>query len=146
MYALFASIPIVYEEGRGWLPVPGTLPLLSVLVGALAGAAINFVYSVRYFAKRLDEAGGSLAPEYRLPPMALGSVTFPIGFFLFAWTSSPDIHWFPSIVGLVFIGASFLLIFQSGLNYLLDTCEFATPRAGRHRCFEPIAARRARLG
>jgi hypothetical protein len=50
----------------------------------------------------------------------IGAITFPVGFFLLGWTSSPSIHWFPSILGLVLIGMSFLLIFQAGINYLLD--------------------------
>lgn len=71
----------------------------------------------------------------RLPPMMLGALTFPIGFFIVGWTSNPDIHWFPSLIGFVLIGMSFLLIFQvsaslgrganvlmpqSGINYLID--------------------------
>lgn len=44
--------------------------------------------------------------------MMIGSITFPIGFFLIGWTSNPNIFWFPSFVGFVFIGMSFLLIFQ----------------------------------
>lgn len=57
----------------------------------------------------------------RLPPMMLGSVLFPIGFFLLGWTSKPSIHWFPSTLGLYFVGTSFLLIFQAGINTLIDT-------------------------
>ena len=48
----------------------------------------------------------------RLPPMMIGSILFPVGFFILGWTSSPNIHWFPSMVGLALVGASFLLIFQ----------------------------------
>lgn len=44
--------------------------------------------------------------------MMLGSVMLPTGFFLAGWTSDPDIHWFPSVVGFTLIGVSFLLIFQ----------------------------------
>jgi hypothetical protein len=36
------------------------------------------------------------------------------------WTSDPSINWFPSVLGLYFIGNSFLLIFQGGINYLID--------------------------
>lgn len=64
------------------------------------------------------EKHGSVEPEWRLPPMLLGSACFPIGFFILGWTSDPNIHWFPSVVGLYFIGASFLLIFQAGIKYV----------------------------
>ncbi|KAL7424095.1 hypothetical protein Q5752_001680 [Cryptotrichosporon argae] len=120
LYLLFAAIPIIYEDGRGWSPVPGSLPILAVLVGTMLGALVNYIYSEKYFARYLDAHGGKAPPERRLPPMMLGSICFPIGFFIVGWTSSPSIHWFPSLVGFVFVGASFLLIFQAGINYLID--------------------------
>ncbi|WWC85578.1 uncharacterized protein L201_000442 [Kwoniella dendrophila CBS 6074] len=120
LYLLFASIPIIFEETRGWSSVPGSLPNLATLVGTLLAAALNYMYSVLIFAKYLDEHGGKAPPEKRLPPMMLGSILFPIGFFLIGWTSKPEIFWLPSLIGLTLIGMSFLLIFQSGINYLID--------------------------
>jgi hypothetical protein len=38
LYMLFGAIPIVYEENRGWSPVAGTLPFLSVLTGCFIAA------------------------------------------------------------------------------------------------------------
>lgn len=45
---LFGAIPIVYEENRGWSPVAGTLPFLSVLTGCFiaAGKSPVFVHYV----------------------------------------------------------------------------------------------------
>ncbi|KZO98541.1 MFS general substrate transporter [Calocera viscosa TUFC12733] len=119
LYLLFAAVPIIYEEHRGWSTLVGSLPFLATLLGTILAAGINILYSQRYFAPYI-EAHGSAPPERRLPPMMLGSITFPIGFFLLGWTSDPSIHWLPSIIGLVFIGMSFLLIFQAGINYLID--------------------------
>lgn len=76
--------------------------------------------------------------------MMLGSILFPAGFFLVSlsgtlshsaysilicvtlisqagWTSQPSTHWFPSVLGFSMIGTAFLLIFQAGLNYLIDS-------------------------
>ncbi|WVR03429.1 hypothetical protein IAU60_000420 [Kwoniella sp. DSM 27419] len=120
LYLLFASIPIIFEENRGWSPVPASLPNLATLVGCLIAALLNFLYAKYAFAKYMDTHGGRAPPERRLPPMMLGAVLFPIGFFIIGWTSKPSIHWFPSLVGFVLIGMSFLLIFQAGINYLID--------------------------
>jgi MFS transporter, DHA1 family, multidrug resistance protein len=111
LYLLFAAVPIVYEEGRGWNPLVGSLPFLAVLVGTMIAATVNIVYSQKVFAPYVEKHGRA-EPERRLPPMMLGALTFPIGFFLLGWTSNPDIHWFPSVLGLTFVGTSFLLIFQ----------------------------------
>ncbi|GFZ43771.1 Uncharacterized MFS-type transporter [Saitozyma sp. JCM 24511] len=120
LYMLFASLDIIYAETRGWGPVPSSLPILATLVGTLIAAGLNFTYSEHYFGRYLDTHGGKARPEKRLPPMMLGAITFPIGFFIIGWTSSPSIHWFPGLVGLTLVGMSFLLIFQSGMNYLID--------------------------
>jgi DHA1 family multidrug resistance protein-like MFS transporter len=54
----------------------------------------------------VDKHGGKAEPEMRLPPMMIGSILFPIGFFIVGWTSKASIHWFPSLVGFYFIGES----------------------------------------
>lgn len=120
LYLLFAAIPIIYEETRGWKTVPASLPNLATLVGTFIAAGVNYIYAEKFFARYLDEHGGKAPPERRLPPMMIGSIAFPVGFFIIGWTSSPSVHWFPSLIGLSLIGMSFLLIFQSGTNYLID--------------------------
>ncbi|KIJ54776.1 hypothetical protein M422DRAFT_221142 [Sphaerobolus stellatus SS14] len=119
MYMLFAAIPIVYEEHRHWNTLQGGLAFLAVMVGNIASGAINLYYSQCVFLPHVNKFG-HLPPEKRLPPMMIGSISFPVGFFILGWTSERDIFWFPSLVGLFFIGMSFLLIFQSSINYLLD--------------------------
>ncbi|GAA95406.1 uncharacterized protein L969DRAFT_85083 [Mixia osmundae IAM 14324] len=120
LYALFEAVPIAFTEQRGWKPVPTATVFLAVLVGVLIAGIINIAYSVYVYAPKLDKAGGNLPPEARLPPMLLGSLLFPIGFFLFAWTSDPNISAAPQVIALVFIGCAFLLIFQNGINTLID--------------------------
>ncbi|EIM90804.1 MFS general substrate transporter [Stereum hirsutum FP-91666 SS1] len=120
LYLFFSAIPIIYEEGRGWNPVVGSLPFLAVLVGCVSAAGFNMWFTLRVFIPHMEKHEGRARPEMRLPPMMLGGITFPVGFFILGWTANPNIHWFPGMIGLTLIGASFLLIFQAGINYLLD--------------------------
>ncbi|GAA6064705.1 hypothetical protein JCM10212_001610 [Sporobolomyces blumeae] len=115
LYLLFGAVPIIFVDNKGWTPVQAALPFLAVLVGCLTAAAINLFYSVRVFAPYVDRHEGRARPEMRLPTMAIGSVLFPGGFFLLGWADTAG-----QIVGLWMIGTSFLLIFQSGINYLID--------------------------
>ncbi|BGP17112.1 hypothetical protein JCM10213_003891 [Rhodosporidiobolus nylandii] len=114
LYLMFSAVPIIFEEEHGWTPVQASLPFLAVLVGILIAALVNYLYSAHVFAPYLDKHG-SAPPEMRLPPMMLGGIVFPIGFFFLGWLPLPG-----KVVGLGFIGVAFLLIFQSGINYLLD--------------------------
>jgi DHA1 family multidrug resistance protein-like MFS transporter len=52
--------------------------------------------------------------------MIAGSLILPIGLFWFAWTSHPDIHWAPQVVSGIFIGLGIILIFMSGVTYMVD--------------------------
>lgn len=63
---------------------------------------------------------GLLAPEERLPPAFIGAVLLTIGFFWFAWTNSPSIHWMVSIAAGVPIGYGMIMVFLPILNYLID--------------------------
>ncbi|GAA5978913.1 hypothetical protein JCM11641_000091 [Rhodosporidiobolus odoratus] len=114
LYLMFSAVPIIFEETHGWTPVQGSLPFLGVLVGTLIAAFLNYIYSSHVFAPYLDKHG-SAPPEMRLPPMMLGGILFPVGFFFLGWLPLAG-----KIVGLALIGVAFLLIFQAGINYLLD--------------------------
>lgn len=103
LYANLAAFPVAFQEVRGWNLVVGALPFLSVLVGIMLGA-IPTVLNQKYYFKRLQQNDGKPVPEARLPPMMFGAVSFSAGLFLFAWTSSPHVFWFPSQVGGVLIG------------------------------------------
>lgn len=50
-----------------------------------------------------------------------GSVMFSAGLFMFAWTGEKHIFWFVPQIAIVLQGIGFCTIFQSALNYLVDT-------------------------
>ena len=120
LYANFASFPIMFEGERGWNQLVGNLPFLAILVGILLGAATN-VIAQKHYNKRFTMNKNRPVPEARLPPMMVGSIFFAAGLFITAWTSSRNIHWAGQIVGTVLVGLGFFTIFQSALNYLIDT-------------------------
>lgn len=63
-------MPIIYEQHRHWNPLQASLPFLAVLLGTLASAAINAVYSIKVFGPHVDKHQGMAEPEMRLPPMS----------------------------------------------------------------------------
>ncbi|KAM5343382.1 hypothetical protein ACJ41O_011919 [Fusarium nematophilum] len=120
LYANLESFSIEFQEVRGWGPVVGNLPFIALLIGIFFAAAIN-VYNNKYYRRRLKENSFKAVPEARLPPMMIGGVAFTGGLFLFAWTSSKHLNYWPSIIGIGLTGLGFTTIFQSALNYLIDT-------------------------
>jgi DHA1 family multidrug resistance protein-like MFS transporter len=58
------------------------------------------------------------APERRLIPALFGTYLIPVGLFIFAWTSRPDIHWIAPTIGAgVSVGGTYI-VFQSIFLYL----------------------------
>lgn len=121
LYLHLGAIPIIFGEVRGWSTVATMLPFLALFLGAVAGAGINvwnqFVYNAHFRA-----AGYRAVPERRLPPMMLGGFLFATGQFITGWTADPRVApWIAPVIGLFMTGCGFFMIFQTALNYLVDT-------------------------
>ena len=89
-------------------------------IGIMVGGAANIV-NQQYYHRRYVANGRKAVPEARLPPMMVGSVFFAGGLFLFGWTSQKSTPWIAPCIGAALMGFSFFTIFQSALNYLIDT-------------------------
>ncbi|KAF2675771.1 major facilitator superfamily transporter multidrug resistance [Lentithecium fluviatile CBS 122367] len=121
-YASLASFPITFQHDRGWNPLVGSLPFLALLLGIVFGSALNVLNQVYFYNRKLATQGDHNAiPEARLPPMMLGSILFAGGLFLLGWTSHPHFHWLIPATGAFLVGFGYYTIFQSALNYLVDT-------------------------
>ena len=98
------------------------MAFLGIGVGLLIGNALNPIGTVYYHrAVRLAGPDASVPPETRLPMTCVGAVMLPIGLLIFAWTSTPNVHWIVPILASVPFGCGFLLIF-TGINmYLIDS-------------------------
>jgi hypothetical protein len=123
-YASLAAFPIIFQVDRGLDPLVGSLPFLALLAGILLGSATNIMSQHFFYNRRLSEINnGNPRPEDRLLPMMFGSFFFPAGLCILGWSSKPDIHWTIPSSGAVLVGFSYYTIFQSALNYLVDTFE-----------------------
>ncbi|KAF3386183.1 Efflux pump bik6, partial [Penicillium rolfsii] len=120
LYANLEAFSVEFQEIRGWGPVVGNLPFISLLVGIFFAAAVN-IYNNKYYFEKFKANGNKAVPEARLPPMMVGGFAFTAGLFVFGWTSAPHINYWPSIIGIALTGFGFTTIFQAALNYLVDT-------------------------
>ncbi|KAK6504503.1 hypothetical protein TWF506_002698 [Arthrobotrys conoides] len=121
LYMLFAAYPIVYQQTRGWSQGVGGLPFLGVAVGMLAAVVYSIPENARYNKVAEARHGGFAPPEQRLPPALVGCVCIPIGLFWFAWSNSPDVHWFVSVAAGAPFGFGMVMVFLSVFNYLIDS-------------------------
>ncbi|QIW98849.1 hypothetical protein AMS68_004367 [Peltaster fructicola] len=120
VYAFLAALPYTFEHTYNMDVRSSNLPFLALLLGVTL--SVSFILSQqRGYAHKLQENNGKSVPEWRLPPVIIGGVLFPIGLFWFAWTAySQDIHWMVPVVSCVLIGFGLLCIFLPCFNYLID--------------------------
>ena len=119
VYLLFEALPISFAEERHYNLGVSSLPFLAILVGIILGGCFTTWITATRFARIMRETG-RLEPEERLIPMVVGGLLLPIGMFWFAWTSSPHITPWPSIIALVPVGAGIQIVFQQVIIYLVD--------------------------
>ncbi|KAK0515009.1 hypothetical protein JMJ35_002388 [Cladonia borealis] len=120
LYLIFVSYPIAFREVRHFeLGVSG-LTYIGMLIGVFLGAATVIIHTRTRFANITRANKGVVIPEQRLPLMIVGGCILPIGLFIFAWTSDPNIPWIGMIIGSVPVGMGMFMVFVQCFNYLVD--------------------------
>ncbi|KAF1981161.1 benomyl/methotrexate resistance protein [Aulographum hederae CBS 113979] len=116
-YSFFEAFPLVYGEMYGFnLGLQGVV-FLSITVGVIISVAAYWSY-VWYVVEPDIRANGLGAPERRLIPALFATFCCPIGLFIFAWTSRPDIHWMAPTIGIAVFTIGIFLVIQCIFLYL----------------------------
>jgi DHA1 family multidrug resistance protein-like MFS transporter len=88
-----------------------------LLIACLLGVSIYIAYLHFYMIP--DMTSNGLRPqEHRLIPAIIASFGPPIGLFIFAWTSRPDITWVAPTIGIVIYGGTVFIVMQCIFTYV----------------------------
>ncbi|RKK93838.1 hypothetical protein BFJ71_g9411 [Fusarium oxysporum] len=126
LYLLFTSLTPLFMRIYHFNTVHAGLTFLGLGVGSMIGVAYFSVSSDKYMKKKaaaakeqgIDDPAESMRPENRLPPLRIGAVLLPAGFFIYGWTAEYQTHWIAPILGTCVIGVGNLVIF---MMYLIDS-------------------------
>lgn len=120
LYLFLTAYPIVFQEIHGMSPGIGGLPYFGMILGMLI-AGFYIVLLNPSYNKKLAANNDVPIPEWRLPPVMIGGISFAFGLFWFGWSGyKKEIHWIvPTLSGLM-TGFGLLSIFLQSLNYLVD--------------------------
>ncbi|CZR53057.1 probable fluconazole resistance protein [Phialocephala subalpina] len=120
LYLFLTAYPIVFQRIHHMAPGVGGLPYFGMIIGMLCAGVFVILLQPSYN-KKLIANDGVPIPEWRLPPVIVGGVSFAIGLLWFGWSGYKEsIHWIvPTLSGL-FTGFGLLAIFLQSLNYLVD--------------------------
>ncbi|GAB1192953.1 hypothetical protein APSETT444_002154 [Aspergillus pseudonomiae] len=120
LYMFFVAYPIVYQGGKGWSAGSTGLMFIPLAIGVVMSAACS-PFINKHYLSLYSKYGGKPPAEARLIPMMFSCWFIPIGLFIFAWTSYPQIHWFGPAIGGWPVGFGFIFLYNSANNYLVDT-------------------------
>ncbi|KAI1772878.1 major facilitator superfamily domain-containing protein [Hypoxylon cercidicola] len=129
LYMFFVAYPIIYQKGKGYSAgITGLMfiPLaIGVVLSAVCAPFVNWHYK-----KLIAKYNGRMPPpELRLIPMMASCWFIPIGLFIFAWSSYPEISWWGPAMGGFAVGFGFIFLYNSANNYLVDTYQHAAASA-----------------
>lgn len=121
LYLFLTAYPLVFQGVHGMNLGVGGLPFFGMITGQLL-AGVFIALRQPSYQRKLAANNGVPVPEWRLPEVVVGGISFAIGIFWFGWTGyTRDIHWAVPACSGIMIGFGLLSIFLQALNYLVDS-------------------------
>ena len=121
LYMFFVAYPIVYQGGKGFDAGTTGLMFIPIAVGVLCSAVCSPFVNRHYLSICARYADGRPPAEKRLIPMMYSCWFIPMGLFIFAWTSAPELSYWGPMMGGFPVGFGFIFLYNSVNNYLVDT-------------------------
>ncbi|KAI9901325.1 hypothetical protein N3K66_003142 [Trichothecium roseum] len=120
LYLFLTAYPLVFVGVHGFSMGQSGLTFFGMITGQLiAGASV--ILQQPWYMRKLTANNGVPIPEWRLPNVMAGGISFAIGIFWFGWTGyTPNIHWIVPALSGIFTGFGLMSIFLQALNYLVD--------------------------
>ncbi|KAI6085964.1 MFS general substrate transporter [Hypoxylon rubiginosum] len=129
LYMFFVAYPIIFQEGKGFSAGITGLMFIPLAIGVVLSAFCAPLVNNHYKKMIAKYHGRMPPPELRLVPMMASCWFIPIGLFIFAWSSYPEISYWGPMMGGFAVGFGFIFLYNSANNYLVDTYQHAAASA-----------------
>ncbi|PVH72739.1 MFS general substrate transporter [Cadophora sp. DSE1049] len=113
------AFPLVFVGMHRFSLGSSGLLFLTVPIGLFIAIPIQLVHFRLKVEPQLRK-NGMPEPEFWLKPALVATAFAPIGLFIFAWTSSPSIHWIVPLIGVVLFQAASYQIMNSQFAYIAN--------------------------
>ncbi|KAL2891296.1 putative transporter C36.03c [Ceratocystis lukuohia] len=120
LYLFLTAYPLMFMGVYGFTAGEAGLTFFGMILGQLIGGGV-VVAQQPWYMRKLAANNGVPVPEWRLPSVIAGAVTFAIGLFWFGWSGyRRDVHWIVPTLSGILTGFGLMSIFLQSLNYLVD--------------------------
>ncbi|KAH8197891.1 hypothetical protein TruAng_007943 [Truncatella angustata] len=120
LYLFLTAYPFVFQRVHGFNSGESGLAFFGMIIGQLIAGTVVLVDQPRY-QRKLAANNGVPVPEWRLPVIIAGGVSFTAGIFWFGWSGyRADVHWIVPAASGILSGFGLMAIFLQALNYLVD--------------------------
>lgn len=135
---VFATLGLVFQDQYGFSPGASGLAYLGMTLGFLVCQIALGHVSDAYVA-RMERKHKTRKPEYRLPPLVVGSLIIPVGLFWYGWGTHTN--WIMPIIGSCVFAIGYMCVFLPSIMYLVDTyTEYAASAIGACTIVRSICA------
>jgi MFS transporter, DHA1 family, multidrug resistance protein len=121
LYLFLTAYPLVFQRNYHMSQGVGGLPFFGLICGQLLAGGMMILRQPSYI-RKLQANNNIPIPEWRLPEIIAGGVSFAGGLFWLGWAGyTGKVHWIvPTLSGLL-SGFGLMAIFLQALNYLVDS-------------------------
>ncbi|CAH6723366.1 polyamine transporter 2 [[Candida] jaroonii] len=120
MYLMLVTFPRIYEGSYGFSVGITGLMYVPMGVGYILGIIVWTFTIQKIYLGLTARNGGVAKPEYRLPCLVFSGIGLPVGLILFGWSAEKKLHWIVPSLGTSIFAFSFIAVFQTIQNYLID--------------------------
>ncbi|KAK3683747.1 major facilitator superfamily domain-containing protein [Podospora appendiculata] len=121
LYLFLTAYPFVFQGVHGFSTGVSGLTFFGMIVGQLI-SGVTVLAQQPWYQRKLAANNGVPVPEWRLPSVIAGGVSFAAGLFWFGWSGyRQDVHWIVPTLSGILSGFGLLSIFLQALNYLVDS-------------------------
>lgn len=120
MYLMLVTFPRIYEGSYGFSVGITGLMYIPMGVGYFLGIVVWTISIQKIYLALTARNGGVPKPEYRLPCLVFSGIGLPVGLILFGWSAEKKLHWIVPSIGTSIFAFSFIAVFQTIQNYLID--------------------------
>ncbi|KAM9911281.1 hypothetical protein OXX69_003668 [Metschnikowia pulcherrima] len=120
IYMFFVSFPYILKTVYGFDVQSQGLGFLGLILGLSLTALLSPYLINKWHNRLIAQNDGKHATEHRFLPVMIGVFIAPIGLFIIAWTSYPDLHWMGPISGSFVYGVGTILVFNGIFAYTVE--------------------------